>query len=72
MEVNIEEIKKLIEMDYRGNQSWFASEIGINISYLNEILNKRKSARSSKMCIAIIKYCEKRKKDYKKFIFFLD
>ena len=72
MEANIEAINQLIKEEYRGNQTWFASDIEINISYLNEILNKRKSAQSNKFCLAIIKYCEKRKKDYKKYIIFLD
>lgn len=70
MEVNVEEVKKLIQEEYRGNQSWFASDIGISISYLNEILNKRKSAKSNKLCLAIIKWCEKNKEKYKKYIIF--
>jgi len=72
MEVNIEAINRLIEEEYRRNQSWFASDIGINISYLNEILNRRKSAKSNKLCLAIIKYCENKKKNYKKYIIFLN
>lgn len=72
MEVNIVEIQKLINEKYRGNQSWFADDIGINISYLNEILNNRKSAKSNKLCLAIIKWCEKNKDNYKKYIIFLE
>lgn len=71
MEAKIELIEKLIKERYRGNQSWFASDIGINVSYLNEIMNKRKSAKSNKLCLAIIKWCEKNKEDYKKYIIFL-
>ena len=71
MEANIDEIKNLIKEEYRSNQSWFATDIGINISYLNEILNKRKSAKSNKLCTAIIKFCEKNKRNYKKYIIFL-
>ncbi len=65
MEANIEEIKEIIENEYRGNQTWFAEDIGINPSYLNEIINKRKSAKSNKLCLAIIKWCEIKKKNYK-------
>lgn len=72
MEAKIEAISKLIGDRYRGNQSWFASDIGINISYLNEIINKRKSAKSNKLCTAIIKWCVKHNEDYKKYIIFLD
>lgn len=70
MEVNINAIQCLINEEYRGNQSWFATDIDVNVSYLNEILNKRKSARSNKLCLAIIKYCEKKKKNFKKYINF--
>lgn len=72
MEVNIEAINELIKAEYRGNQSWFAEELGINISYFNEIMNKKKSSKSNKICSALIKYCEKKKKNYKKYIIFLD
>ena len=72
MEVNVEEVKKLIQEEYRGNQTWFAEDIGINASYLNEIINKRKSAKSNKLCLAIIKWCEKNKEKYKKYIIFLN
>lgn len=71
MEVNINKIKELIDKEYRGNQSWFATDIGINVSYLNEILNMRKSSRSNKLCVAIIKFCEKTKRNYRKYIIFL-
>jgi hypothetical protein len=69
MEAKIEELRQLIQEEYRGNQSWFAEDIGINASYLSEIINKRKSAKSNKLCLAIIKWCEKKKRDYKRYIF---
>lgn len=72
MEARIDNIKQLIKDEYRDNQTWFAEDIGINPSYLNEILNLRKSAKSNKFCLAIIKWCEKKKKNYKKYIIFLD
>ena len=71
MEANIIEIKNLIREEYRDNQSWFATDIGINVSYLNEILNEKKSAKSNKLCMAIIRFCEKSKRNYKKYIIFL-
>ena len=70
MGANIAEIKELIQKEYRGNQTWFAEEIGINASYLSEIINKKKSAKSSKLCLAIIKWCERKKKNYRNYIFF--
>ena len=51
METNIAALQELIKNDFRGNKSWFAEEIGIDRSYLNEILNKRKSASSNKLCL---------------------
>lgn len=71
MEANINAIKDLIKNDYRDNQSWFAEDIGIHVSYLNEILNLKKSAKSNKLCLAIIKFCEKTKRNYKNYIIFL-
>ncbi len=70
MQVNIEELKQLIQEEYRGNQTWFAEDIGINSSYMNEILNMKKSSQSNKLCLAIIKWCEKKKRNYRKYIFF--
>ena len=55
MEIKIEEIKQLIQKEYRGNQTWFAEDIGINSSYLNEILNMRKNGvRRKRKIIKII------------------
>jgi len=71
MEANVDAVNQLIQEEYRGNQSWFADDLGINISYLNEILNRRKSPQSNKLCTALIAYCEKRKKNYKTYIIFL-
>lgn len=71
MEANLIEIQNLITQEFRGNQAWFAEEIGINESYLSEILCKKKSCRSNKLCISIISFCERTKRDYKKYIIFL-
>ncbi len=72
MQVDINAIDELIQEEYRGNQTWFAEDLGVNVSYLNEILNSRKSPKSNKMCIAIIKFCEKTSRNYKKYIIFLE
>ena len=61
METNIAALQELIKNDFRGNKSWFAEEIGIDRSYLNEILNKRKSASSNKLCLSIINGKSQRK-----------
>lgn len=72
METDIVALQELIKNDFRGNKSWFAEEIGIDKSYLNEILNKRKSASSNKLCLSIIKWCVKTRRDYRNYIIFLE
>ncbi|MBP3464085.1 MAG: hypothetical protein J6K45_06370 [Clostridia bacterium] len=72
MEVDINAVNELIQEEYRGNQTWFSEEIGINVSYFNEILNGKKSPKSNKLCTAMIKFCEKTKRNYKKYIIFFD
>lgn len=69
MKLNIPAIKELINVKYRGNQSFFADEIDIAVSYLNQILNGRRNDNSSRVCNNIIVYCEKNNMDYKKYIF---
>lgn len=70
MEADIDKLEQLIKKEFRGNKTWFSEVIGINKSYFNEIMNKRKSAKSTKLCSAIIKWCENTKRDYKEYIFF--
>lgn len=70
MEVDINAVNELIQEEYRGNQTWFAEEIEINRSYLNQILNGKKSPKSNKLCAVMIKFCKKTKRNYKKYIIF--
>ena len=70
MQVRIDEVKKLIKQKYRNNQAFFAEEIEIDRSYLNQLLNKKINNKSPKICNAIISYCERKGIDYKKYIFF--
>ena len=69
MRVNIPNLNKLIKEKFRGNRTFFAETIEINRSYLNQILNNKIENNSSKICNAIIKYCEKNNLDYKEYIF---
>ena len=68
MQLNIPAIKKLIDEKYRGNQAFFADEIGTSRTYLNLILNGRRNPNSSKACAHIITYCEKNNMNYKDLI----
>lgn len=70
MEVNIEKVKQLINEKFRGNQTFFAETIGVDRSYLNQILSGKQKASSPKICRAIIKYCISNKIKKENYIFF--
>lgn len=69
MRVNIANLNKLIEKNFRGNKTFFAETAKIDRSYLNQMLNKKINSNSPKICNAIIKYCEENNLDYKDYIF---
>lgn len=69
MRVNISNLNKLIKERFRGNQTFFAETADIDRSYLNQILNNKVDNNSSKICNAIIRYCEKNNLNYKEYIF---
>lgn len=68
MEVNIKAVKQLISEKFDNKLTCFVSEIKTDYSYTNQILNGRKSAKSKKICDAIIEYCKKNNLDYMKYI----
>ena len=64
-------IKQFVYEKYRNNLSWFAEEIGVDRSYLSIALNDEdNSKRYSSIIVAILAFCEIKKLDYTKFIFF--
>lgn len=69
MRVNVSSLSNLIEQKYRGNQSFFAEDAGIDRSYLNQLLNGKIDSDSPKICNNIIRYCEKNNLNYKDYIF---
>lgn len=69
MRINIPNINKLIENNFRGNKTFFAETIGISREYVSQILNGKKEADSTKFCNATIRYCEKNNLNYKDYIF---
>lgn len=70
MELKIEEVKKLIAERFRGNQSWFAEDVGVDRGYLNQILNGKINNDSPRICNSLIKYCETNDLDYRHYINF--
>lgn len=69
MRVNIVTLNRLIEEKFRGNQTFFAETIEIDRCYLNQVLNNKGNMNSSKICNAVIRYCEKNDLNYKDYIF---
>lgn len=70
MNINIDEIKKLIKERFHNNQTYFAYELNINKSYLNTILTGKKINNSPKFLNNLIKYCKENNLNYKNYIFF--
>ena len=69
MEVNVENLKKLIEEKFQNNKTKFAETLGISREYISKLLNGKEDRNSAKICNAIILYCESNNLDYKKYIF---
>lgn len=68
MKINIIAVNELIRSNFRNNKTWFAEVIGINNSYLNQILNGKVNTSSFKACNAIINYCKENNLDYNQYI----
>ena len=66
---NIDAVNKLIEEKFRGNKTWFAEEIGVDASYVNQVLNKKAIDHSPKMLKGFMKYCKEKNIDSKPYIF---
>lgn len=69
LKIKKEAVIKLVAERFRNNKSCFADTIGLNVSYVNQVLNNKRDASSPKMCNAIIKYCSENNIDYQKYIF---
>ena len=66
---DVDALNKLVNEKFRGNKSWFAEEIGVDTSYVNQVLNKKAIDHSPKMLKGFLKYCKKNNIDAKKYIF---
>ena len=69
MKVNIGNLQKLIEEKFDNNKTKFAETIGISREYISKILNEKENNDSSKLCNAIILFCESNNLNYKDYIF---
>lgn len=69
MEVNIKELKILLNEKFKGNQTLFAETLGLERSHVNKVFKNEGKGAGAIFCGAIIKYCNDNNLDYKKYIF---
>ena len=69
LKINIEAVQELIKEKFDGKLANFVSELDVDYSYMNQIMNGHKSSGSKKVCDGIIAYCKKNKLNYNKYIF---
>ncbi len=68
MKINIEYLKKYIKEKFHDNQTYFANEIKVDKSYLNQLINGKKSNSSAVFVNRIIEYCKKNNLNENDFI----
>ena len=69
MKVNVDMVNEIVKKRYRNNKTWFAEELGLETSYVNQILNKKVRNDGPKFIKHFIKYCEKNNINPKEYIF---
>lgn len=69
MEVNMEELEKLLEEKFNGNQTAFAEATGLERTHVNKVFKNKGKGAGAIFCGAIIKYCNNNNLDYQKYIF---
>lgn len=69
MQINIEELKKLLDEQFNGNQTVFAKEMGLERTHVNKVFKNNGKGAGSLFCGAIIKYCKEKNINYEKYIF---
>lgn len=70
MEVNIEALEKLLEDEFKGNQTVFAQTLGLERTHVNKVFKTKGKGAGAGFCGAIIKYCKEKNIDEEKYIFF--
>ena len=69
MEINIENLEKLLRENFFNNKSLMARTLGIEVSHIIKIFKNKGKGAGAKVCGALIKYCEDNNLDYKEYIF---
>jgi hypothetical protein len=65
--LNREKIKELMDSRCMGNYNRFSRELGVDPAHLYRFLNTGVGG-GKKIILSLMKYCEKNKLDYKKYI----
>ena len=66
---DVDALNILVKEKFRGNKTWFAEEIGVDGSYVNQVLHKKAIDHSPKMIKGFLKYCKNNNIDANKYIF---
>ena len=69
MQINVGNLRKLIQDKFNNNKTKFAETIGVSREYVSKLLNENKEIDSAKICNAIILYCENNNLNYRDYIF---
>lgn len=69
MEINIEELKKLLNERFNGNQTFFAETMGLERTHVNKVFKNNGKGAGAIFCGAIMKYCNANNLDYQEYIF---
>jgi len=70
MIVNMKALLRLLEENFKGNQSEMARVFGVQRTHLNKVLRSNGKGAGTTICGAIIKYCNKNNLDVNDYIFF--
>lgn len=66
---DVDALNTLVAEKFRGNKTWFAETIGVDPSYVNQVLNKKAINHSPKMLKGFFSYCQKNNINPNKYIF---
>lgn len=69
MELNMEELIKLLEERFENNQAKMARILGVSKYQLNTIIKNNGKKAGKKFIGAIIKFCDANEYDFHKYIF---
>ncbi len=69
MEINIEELERLLRDRFEGNQAKMARVLGVSRYQLNTVFNNNGKCAGKKIIGSIIKYCDNNELDFHKYIF---